>query len=40
MKVDCLKNKEDFYIDGPLVFSPDIFSDSRGLFFESWNKKI
>ena len=39
MKVDCLKNKEDLYIDGPLVFSPDIFSDSRGLFFESWNKK-
>ena len=39
MKVDCLKNKEDLYIEGPLVFSPDIFSDSRGLFFESWNKK-
>lgn len=39
MKVDCLKNKEGLYIDGPLVFSPDIFSDSRGLFFESWNKK-
>ena len=39
MKVDCLKNKKGISIEGPLVFTPDIYSDSRGLFFESWNRK-
>ena len=39
MKVDYLKNKRGIPIEGPLVFTPDIYSDSRGLFFESWNKK-
>ena len=39
MKVDYLKNKKGIFIEGPLVFTPDIYSDSRGLFFESWNRK-
>ena len=39
MKVDYLKNKKGIPIEGPLVFTPDIYSDSRGLFFESWNRK-
>ena len=39
MKVDYLKNKKGITIEGPLVFTPDIYSDSRGLFFESWNRK-
>ena len=39
MKVDYLKNKKGISIEGPLVFTPDIYSDSRGLFFESWNRK-
>tara|TARA_B100001109_G_scaffold92855_1_gene75557 strand:- start:173 stop:766 length:594 start_codon:yes stop_codon:yes gene_type:complete len=24
---------------GPLIFTPNIFEDERGYFFESWNKK-
>ena len=39
MKVDYLKNTKGITIEGPLVFTPDIYSDSRGLFFESWNRK-
>ena len=39
MKVDYLKNKKGITIEGHLVFTPDIYSDSRGLFFESWNRK-
>ena len=39
MKVDYLKYKKGLTIEGPLVFTPDIYSDSRGLFFESWNRK-
>ena len=38
MKIEYLKNKQDITINGPLVITPDIYSDSRGLFFESWNK--
>ena len=27
-------------LDGLLVFTPEIYEDDRGYFFESWNKKI
>ena len=26
-------------IDGPLILQPDVFSDERGFFFESWNRR-
>ncbi len=26
-------------IDGPLILQPEIFSDERGFFLESWNRK-
>ena len=40
MKIEYLKNKKKgIRINGPLVITPDIYSDSRGLFFESWNKR-
>ena len=39
MKIEYLKNKDGIQIEGPIVFTPDIYSDSRGLFYESWNKK-
>ena len=34
-----LHNKNDYFTD-PLIIKTNIFRDSRGLFFESWNKKI
>ena len=37
MKIECLKSLDGVEIKGPLVIVPDVFSDSRGLFFESWN---
>ena len=39
MKISPLKTTDDIEIDGPLVISPNIFEDSRGFFYESWNKE-
>ncbi len=39
MKISSLKTIEDIEIDGPLLITPKIFEDSRGFFYESWNKK-
>ena len=39
MKIESLLNKEGINIKGPLVVVPEVFSDSRGIFFESWNSK-
>ena len=39
MKISSLKTEEDIEIDGPLLVSPNIFEDSRGFFYESWNKE-
>ena len=36
--IKCHFNKTD--IPGLLVFEPDVFEDSRGYFFESYNEKI
>ena len=30
---------ENFGIEGPLLITPDVFSDDRGYFFESWNRR-
>ena len=34
-----IKSSNNIYFDGPFLIKPDIYEDSRGLFFESWNKK-
>ena len=39
MKISSLKTEENIEIDGPLLVSPNIFEDSRGFFYESWNKE-
>ena len=39
MNLNSLKTIEDIEIDGPLLISPRIFEDSRGFFYESWNKE-
>ena len=39
MKFNTLKTKSGVDINGPLLISPEIISDSRGFFYESWNKK-
>ena len=35
-----LQDKLGNIFDGPLLISPRIFSDSRGYFYETWNKSI
>ena len=27
-------------IEGPLLLRPNVMSDNRGFFYESWNQKI
>ena len=36
MKIDSFTKEK---IIGPLIFTPKIYADERGYFFESWNKK-
>ena len=33
-----LTNENGIKIDGPLLINPDLYRDSRGFFFESWNQ--
>ena len=40
MKSEKLKHNKNGYFDGPLILKPNIFEDSRGYFFESWNKNL
>ncbi len=40
MNCTDLKDKSGNTFDGPLLISPRIFNDSRGYFYETWNKKI
>ena len=40
MQIKILKSKKENEINGPLILNPNIFSDNRGFFFESWNAKI
>ena len=39
MRVDQLHSSQGVYIEGPLLISPQSFSDDRGWFFESWNQR-
>ena len=32
-----LHTSSDVLVDGPLLITPSVFSDTRGFFFESWN---
>ena len=38
MKVENIKSSNNLLIHGPLILKPEIFSDERGYFYESWNK--
>ena len=40
MKTDFLRDESSNLFSGPIIFSPKIFLDDRGYFFETWNKKI
>ncbi len=37
MQTIKLKTKQNNFLDGVLLINPEIFSDSRGFFYESWN---
>jgi len=37
MKVNNLGHNKNGFFDGPLLLSPTIFSDNRGVFSETWN---
>ena len=37
MKAEVLVAKSGLVIQGPLLLTPQVFSDGRGFFFESWN---
>ena len=39
MQIKILKTLKDKKFNGPLILTPNKFSDSRGFFFESWNEK-
>ena len=39
MKIEYPTDKNDNILEGLLFITPNIYSDSRGLFFESWNKR-
>ena len=39
MKVETVKSSNNLLIDGPLILIPEKFSDKRGYFYESWNRK-
>ena len=34
-----LTTNKNFYFEGPVIIEDNVFTDSRGLFFESWNEK-
>ena len=39
MKSKTLQSNKSKFIDGPLEIFPDLFEDSRGYFYESWNSE-
>ena len=39
MIIKPLENKDGIIIEGLLLLEPEIFKDSRGFFYESWNQK-
>ena len=38
MKAIILKDKYNNFFDGPLLITHDVFEDSRGYFYETWNE--
>ena len=38
MQIQELHNKKGIKLEGPLLITPNVFSDERGYFYESWNK--
>ena len=38
MQVKKIFNNLGIHIDGPLLITPQIFEDNRGVFLENWNK--
>jgi len=38
MKIETLKNKEGKTIEGLISLTPNVYEDSRGFFYESWNE--
>jgi len=34
-----LTTNKNFYFKGPIIIEDNVFTDSRGFFFESWNEK-
>ena len=38
MEVKKIFNNLGIHIDGPLLITPQIFEDNRGVFLENWNK--
>lgn len=39
MNINVLKSKSGIEVNGPILITPDIITDSRGFFYESWNQK-
>ncbi len=40
MRVETVKSSNNRLINGPIILIPDKYSDTRGYFYESWNKDI
>ena len=40
MNFSNLKTSGGKILEGPILITPQIYSDERGFFYESWNKKI
>ena len=39
MPVELLLTADGHSVEGPLLITPQVFSDERGFFFESWNER-
>ncbi len=39
MRIEKISISSDSNFDGPFVIVPDVFSDFRGFFYESWNQE-
>ncbi len=39
MQAEVLSTPKGIHLNGPLLLSPQVFSDERGFFFESWNQR-
>ena len=39
MNTDFLRDESSNLFSGPIILTPEIFSDERGYFFEPWNEK-